>query len=215
MSGLTPAHYKIALVNGINGLLPTHLPEIPKRALAYSPNITLSFVVLNEDATDGSFVDNWDIEAALQDHVLPHLDALAPLWNFSVESQVLFRAPLAFEPTLVEGEDQWVLDEDQMKTFVSERWSLDSHSTNNPVLKFMLYIPSARHRPLRLHVDCETHLTPNPSAVVPPPPVGIRRPPQPPAVEWFPQTHHRGPRRPLRTLHRPPVRAPRAAAPPC
>lgn len=59
-------HYKIALINGIHNLLPAHLPGIPTRALAYSPNITLSFVLLNEDATAGSFVDGWDVEGAIR-----------------------------------------------------------------------------------------------------------------------------------------------------
>lgn len=50
----------------MHNLLPAHLPALANRALAYSPNITLSFVVLNEDATDGAFVDAWDIDGALR-----------------------------------------------------------------------------------------------------------------------------------------------------
>lgn len=50
------------------------------------------------------------------------------LHNFTVESQVQFHAPLAFEPT-ASGEDgeerYWAVDEDQMKVFVnSEQWTL-------------------------------------------------------------------------------------------
>lgn len=59
-------HSKIALVNGIKRILPEHIPEITNRALAYTPNITLSFVVLNEDGGDGSFVSGWDIEEAIK-----------------------------------------------------------------------------------------------------------------------------------------------------
>lgn len=57
-------------MNAIYNLLPSHLPNIANRALAYSPNITLSFVVVNEDAADGSFVDGWDIEGALRGELL-------------------------------------------------------------------------------------------------------------------------------------------------
>lgn len=200
-------------MNGIHNLLPSRLPPIPKRALAYSPNITLSFVVLNEDASDGSYVDSWDINGALNDHVLPHLNALAPLWNFTIESQVLFHAPLTFEPTSVD--DKWVLTEDEMKTFVSERWTLDSHSTNNPVLKFLLYIPSAKHRPLTLNVDCKlSAATANTSPLLPHPAIRLRRPPQPPTLNRSPAPNNRSPRRPLRPLHRPPLRSPRPPTPP-
>lgn len=37
--------------------------------------------------------------------------------------------------------------------------STDSASTNNPVLRFMLYVPSAKHRPLRLAVPGELSLS--------------------------------------------------------
>lgn len=96
--------------------------------------------MVNEDAADGAFVDGWDIHGALRgesadvprsmeltvDHILPHLEPLAPVFNFSVESQVLYHAPLAFEPLKSEdeGKEEWVVDEDGMKMFVSERWTL-------------------------------------------------------------------------------------------
>lgn len=70
------------------------------------------------------------------------------MFNFSIESQVLYHAPLTFEPTRQDG--AWVVDDDAAKIFVSERWSLDSMSTNNPVLRFLLFVPSAPHRPLHL-----------------------------------------------------------------
>lgn len=53
-------------MNALHNLLPVHLPPLANRALAYSPNITLSFVVVNEDAADGAFVDGWNIDGALR-----------------------------------------------------------------------------------------------------------------------------------------------------
>jgi phosphatidylinositol glycan class S len=41
-------------------------PEIPRRALTYGPNISLSFVLLNEDSSQGSYVRSWDIENAIK-----------------------------------------------------------------------------------------------------------------------------------------------------
>jgi phosphatidylinositol glycan class S len=120
------------------------------------------------------------------EHILPHLEPLKFIHNFTVESQLLYHAPLTFEPihdetslgmdmsalnaassaasaqkagsedgvasyTNEEEENAWLIDQEQVKLFVnSERWSLDSGSTNNPVLRFLLFVPAAKHRPLRL-----------------------------------------------------------------
>lgn len=83
------------------------------------------------------------------DHFMPHLEPLAPVFNFSIESQVLYHAPLTFEPAQ-RADGAWVVDDDQLRVFISERWSLDSGSTNNPVLKFLLFVPSQKHRPMYL-----------------------------------------------------------------
>lgn len=46
-------------------LFPSTPPEIPLRAIKYQPNVTLSFVLLNEDSTEGSYVRSWDIREAI------------------------------------------------------------------------------------------------------------------------------------------------------
>ncbi|KIR35177.1 phosphatidylinositol glycan, class S [Cryptococcus deuterogattii MMRL2647] len=106
-------HYKIALINSILSVYPPRSPEIPLRALKYTPNITLSFVLLNQDATQGDYVHSWDIEGTIKDHFLPHLEALRPIFNFTIESQILYHAPLSFEPSYSEipgGESDKALD---------------------------------------------------------------------------------------------------------
>ncbi|WVQ63839.1 uncharacterized protein L199_001995 [Kwoniella botswanensis] len=178
-------HYKIAMINSILSLYPPDPPTIPLRALKYSPNITLSFVLLNEDSTEGSYVRSWEIDDAIQEHFIPHLEPLKDIFNFTIESQILHHAPLTFDPTLSdapaigdpqleaaleaarEGDEEaeevakeliqedntqtWLVGDEDMKVFVnSERWSLDSGSTNNPVLRFLLYVPKEKHRPMRL-----------------------------------------------------------------
>ncbi|TYJ59055.1 hypothetical protein B9479_000044 [Cryptococcus floricola] len=198
---VVPVHpEQIALINSILSVFPPNPPDLPLRALKYTPNITLSFVLLNEDATEGSYVRGWDIDQAIKDHFLAHLEPLRPVFNFTIESQILFHAPLSFEPHVglipeeeqdraidegveavnsasttdaakgaeVEafisetvdkrGERVWVIDEEQLKIFVnSEKWSLDSGSTNNPVLRFLLYVPSKQHRPMRLASPDSAH----------------------------------------------------------
>ncbi|WVW79431.1 hypothetical protein I302_101400 [Kwoniella bestiolae CBS 10118] len=187
-------HYKIAMINSLLSLYPPDPPTIPLRALKYSPNITLSFVLLNEDSTEGSYVRSWEIDNAIKEHFIPHLEPLKDIFNFTIESQILYHAPLTFEPPLDyspssspenpqidaairaaehgdEGAEQvardliqedrsqsWYVGEEDMKAFVnSERWSLDSGSTNNPVLRFLLYVPKEKHRPMRLAGEDSPH----------------------------------------------------------
>ncbi|WRT69116.1 uncharacterized protein IL334_006100 [Kwoniella shivajii] len=183
-------HYKIALINSLLSLYPAQPPMIPLRSLKYSPNITLSFVLLNEDSSQGSYARSWSIESAIQDHFIPQLEPLKDIFNFTIESQILYHAPLTFSPTLGEPSSEkcdsaridaalegakrgdemdeaiaidliqesrqqaWWVGEEDMKVFVnSERWSLDSGSTNNPVLRFLLYIPKEAHRPMKLATE--------------------------------------------------------------
>jgi phosphatidylinositol glycan class S len=47
-------------------LTPPNPPQLPLRALKYAPSITLSFVLLNEDAAAGSYVRSWDIAGAIR-----------------------------------------------------------------------------------------------------------------------------------------------------
>ena len=46
-------------------LFPSTPPEIPLRAIKYQPNVTLSFVLLNEDSAEGGYVRSWDIREAI------------------------------------------------------------------------------------------------------------------------------------------------------
>jgi hypothetical protein len=55
------------------------------------------------------------------------LGELGLLHNFTIESQVQFHAPLAFEPSKrnISGQDVYVLDQDQLKVFInSAEWTL-------------------------------------------------------------------------------------------
>lgn len=61
-------HYQIALIKALAALLPAvpAPPPIPHNALKYGPNVTLSFVLLNQDASLGGYVRSWDIQGAIR-----------------------------------------------------------------------------------------------------------------------------------------------------
>ncbi|KAF5385573.1 hypothetical protein D9757_006732 [Collybiopsis confluens] len=136
-----------SLTNTLKSLL---APQIDPRAAQYAPRYRLSFTLLNEDGSAGQVVNGWDIQEAIQRHVSPITSALSMLHNFTIESQVQFHAPLAFEPQSL-SEGAYGLTPEDLTVFVnSAEWTLSSSSSNDPVLHFVLFVPSAERRPLRI-----------------------------------------------------------------
>ncbi|EUC65516.1 GPI transamidase component PIG-S [Rhizoctonia solani AG-3 Rhs1AP] len=142
---------------------PTHNTEL--RVAQYSPRYRLAFSVLNEDATYGGAVSGWSIERAIEEYLQPTLDELNILHNFTIESQVQFYAPLTTEPVAVQ--DGYALDQEQLTIFVnSAEWTLSSSVSNDPVLHFVLFVPSLARRPLYLQ-DSQGKITQFNSFLVP------------------------------------------------
>ncbi|CAA7264338.1 unnamed protein product [Cyclocybe aegerita] len=133
----------------------TDLSDLEHRVAQYSPRYRLAFSLLNEDATAGDAVLGWNIQQALKSYVNPVLRRLGPLHNFTIESQVQFHAPLGFTPWQLES--VYAINPADLTVFVnSADWTLSSSSSNDPVLHFILFIPSAQRRPLRILDNDET-----------------------------------------------------------
>ncbi|KAJ6495282.1 phosphatidylinositol-glycan biosynthesis class S protein-domain-containing protein [Mycena sanguinolenta] len=122
-------------------------PTDTHRVAPYSPRYRLAFTLLNEDAVAGRAISGWDISGAIARHLSPILDGLSVLHNFTIESQVQFHAPLAFPPLSLDR--GYGLTPEDLTVFVnSAEWSLSSSVSNDPVLHFIVFIPSASRRPL-------------------------------------------------------------------
>ncbi|KAH9998588.1 phosphatidylinositol-glycan biosynthesis class S protein-domain-containing protein [Russula vinacea] len=122
----------------------------------YAPRYRLAFTLLNEDAAAGRAVVGWDVADMISRWISPVLKQTSELHNFTVESQIKFYAPLAFEPrVLSHGEDvTYGLSQDNLKVFVnSAEWTLASGVSNDPVLHFVVFVPSISHTPLRILDD--------------------------------------------------------------
>ncbi|KZS87266.1 hypothetical protein SISNIDRAFT_447022 [Sistotremastrum niveocremeum HHB9708] len=125
-----------------------------RRVVQYAPKVRLAFSLLNEEVFMEDSFSSWNIESLFQGHVAPLLERLSPLHNFSVESQTQFYAPLAFDPQRVDNGH--VISRDQLTVFVnSAEWTLASGVTTDPVLHFLLFIPSKEHRPLHIESSME------------------------------------------------------------
>ncbi|CCM04395.1 uncharacterized protein FIBRA_06571 [Fibroporia radiculosa] len=120
-----------------------------ERVAKYAPRYRLAFTLLNEDAASGTAALSWDVHASLSSHIAPTLERLSVLHNFTVESQVQFYAPLAFEPRSVGDGSSHGLTQEDLTVFInSAEWTLSSSVSNDPVLHFVLFIPSSSHSPL-------------------------------------------------------------------
>ncbi|KAG7280204.1 hypothetical protein CRUP_037565, partial [Coryphaenoides rupestris] len=68
------------------------------RSFKSSPGYEITFSLLNPDPK--SHRVHWDIEAAVHSYIQPLLTKLAPLANFSIDSQILYYAVLGVNPRL-------------------------------------------------------------------------------------------------------------------
>ncbi|KAH7091884.1 phosphatidylinositol-glycan biosynthesis class S protein-domain-containing protein [Auriculariales sp. MPI-PUGE-AT-0066] len=121
-----------------------------QRVAKYSPRYRLAFTLLNEDVSTSGF-HSWEIQEAIQDYLEPTLKQLRSLHEFEIETQVQYFAPLGFESERRaddEGQQFHALSSEELKVFVnSAEWSLASSVSADPVLHFILFVPSARHSP--------------------------------------------------------------------
>ncbi|CAL1699248.1 unnamed protein product [Somion occarium] len=132
---------------------PPRATSSTQRVVKYSPRYRLAFTLLNEDSATGKAAISWDLQQSMGQYLGPSLDRFKVLHNFTVESQIQFHAPLAFAPKTVEHEGKTVhgLTHEDLTVFVnSAEWTLSSSVSNDPVLHFVLFVPSANHTPLHI-----------------------------------------------------------------
>lgn len=136
----------------------------------YSRSFRLAFSLLSEDSPSDITGLGWEVEKALNYYFYPICHQLKQLHNFTIESQVQFYAPLAFDPPSSISsteETHYVLGEEELKIFInSAEWTLSSSVSGEPVLHFVLFIPSAVHHPLRISKGLDAFIVPQWGGVV-------------------------------------------------
>ncbi|XP_077051054.1 GPI transamidase component PIG-S [Siphateles boraxobius] len=118
------------------------------RAIKSSPGYEITFSLLNPDPKSHSL--HWDIEGALHSYIQPLLDKLAPIANFSVDSQILYYAVLGVNPRFDNSVSAYTLSADSLSHVINpvEARLGSNAASSNPVLNFLLYVPDAHHSPL-------------------------------------------------------------------
>ncbi|KAL2808181.1 phosphatidylinositol-glycan biosynthesis class S protein [Aspergillus granulosus] len=119
-----------------------------RRSMKYAETYQLAFSLF----TPGSAPSSWDIESAIQEYISPIVQALSPISNFTIDTQVQLYA--TFSPTTPAPEyDQtqgiWTLKEENLSAFINAaEWPLNPSIGTGPTINFILYVPSPDHFPL-------------------------------------------------------------------
>ncbi|KDP26366.1 hypothetical protein JCGZ_17524 [Jatropha curcas] len=116
--------------------------------------IVLSFNLLN--ANPGDWIYDWDFQRIDEILLAPVIEALEPLANISVESQVLYHTPKSSFSSWDEKLGSYIFSVKDLPFFVnSNEWHLDTSIAaggRSKILQFVVYVPSAKECPLLLQL---------------------------------------------------------------
>lgn len=116
--------------------------------------IVLSFNLLNANPRD--WIYDWDFQTIDETLLPPVIEALEPIANISVESQVLYHTPKSSFSSWDEKLGSYVFSVKDLPFFVnSNEWHLDTSIAaggRSKILQFVVYVPSAKECPLLLRL---------------------------------------------------------------
>lgn len=116
--------------------------------------VVLSFSLLNADPHD--WIYDWDFQRVHESLLIPVIEALAPIANVSIESQILFHTPKSFLSHWDEHRRSYVFNTKDLPFFVnSNEWHLDTSIVaggRSKILHIVVYIPSAKECPLLMQL---------------------------------------------------------------
>ncbi|KAI3874679.1 hypothetical protein MKX03_015156 [Papaver bracteatum] len=116
--------------------------------------VVLSFSLLNANPQD--WIYDWDFRKIDEDLLAPVVEALAPIANVTVESQVLYHTPKSSFSYWDAKLSSYVFRTKDLPFFVnSNEWHLDTSIAaggRSKVLQFVVYVPSAEECPLQLQL---------------------------------------------------------------
>ncbi|TNN63457.1 GPI transamidase component PIG-S [Liparis tanakae] len=118
------------------------------RTFKSSPGYEITFSLLNPDPKSHRL--HWDIEGAVHTYIQPMLTKLAPVADFSIDSQTLYYAMLGVNPRFDSSLGAYTLHSDSLAHVINpvEARLGSNAASSNPVLNFLLYVPDAQHSPL-------------------------------------------------------------------
>ena len=86
------------------------------------------------------------IEGAIQAYFEPMLKSIETLCHISIKSQILYLSNLNLKPQYDSKNEYHYLTQNDLGLAINTGSQLSSHSTSNPTLNFLTYIPTSRNR---------------------------------------------------------------------
>lgn len=120
-----------------------------QRSMKYASTYHLTFSLFTPEASPS----NWEIEVALAETIKPLLNALSPICNFTIDTQVQPYAQFSgsVQPIYSEERKAWELKSSDLGGFVNAaEWPLSPSIGAGPTINFLLYVPSASQTPLAI-----------------------------------------------------------------
>lgn len=118
------------------------------KSLKYAPAYHLTISLF----TPTSSPSTWDIESALANYLVPLLDSLSGISNFTIDTQLQLYATLS--PSVQKPEHDpdvgaWTLREEDLSGFINAaEWPLSPSIGAGPTLNFVVYVPDQANVPL-------------------------------------------------------------------
>lgn len=126
---------------------PLSLNKRSNRMAKYAPVYHLTFSLF----TSGPSPAAWDIRAALEQNLRPLLSALAPISNFTIDTQVQPYAAFSpsVQPTYSEEQNAWIIPRAELGGFINAaEWPLSPGIGAGPTINFVLYVAGQDQSPL-------------------------------------------------------------------
>ncbi|KAL4769434.1 phosphatidylinositol-glycan biosynthesis class S protein-domain-containing protein [Aspergillus nidulans var. acristatus] len=137
-----------SLAHQISTQLAESITKRLRRSMKYAETYHLAFSLF----TPGSAPSSWDIESAVQEYISPIVQALSPISNFTVDTQVQLYAtfsPTTPVPEYDETQGVWTLKEENLSAFINAaEWPLNPSIGSGPTINFILYVPAPSQSPL-------------------------------------------------------------------
>ncbi|KAL7246967.1 hypothetical protein ACSBR2_001973 [Camellia fascicularis] len=116
--------------------------------------VVLSFNLLNADPHD--WIYDWDFQKVDEILLAPIIEALGPVANISVESQILYHTPKSSFSYWDDELESYIFSAKDLPFFVnSNEWHLDTSIAaggRSKILQVVVYVPSANECPLLLQL---------------------------------------------------------------
>ncbi|KAI5305936.1 rRNA (cytosine-C5-)-methyltransferase nop2, partial [Ascosphaera pollenicola] len=148
-----------SVVRALHPDLAQSLARRKTKAFKYAETYHLSISLF----TPGPAPSSWDIEAAVEEYMMPLLKAFSPISNFTVDTQIQVYATFsdfATQPEYDEESRAWFLKREDLGAFINAaEWPLSPSIGEGPTINFGLYVPASKQSPLYIKDAASTSWT--------------------------------------------------------